>query len=97
MQPHIEEAWRSLRLADRDITAFNILKEQPEAHVSIVNFHAQQAVEKALKAVLYAFEIEFDRTHDLVKLGVLRYAVGQRHRSRVRRTTAQRLRTKLRR
>ena len=71
MQPHIEEAWRSLRLADRDITAFDILKEQPAAHVSIVNFHAQQAVEKALKAVLYAFKIEFDRTHDLVKLGVL--------------------------
>lgn len=41
MQPHIEEARRSLRLADRDIIAFNILKEEPDAHISIVNFHAQ--------------------------------------------------------
>lgn len=28
-------------------------------------------MEKALKAVLYTHQIEFDRTHDLVKLGVL--------------------------
>jgi hypothetical protein len=52
MQPHIDEAWRSLRLADRDITAFHILRSDPAAHVSIINFHAQQAVEKSLKAVL---------------------------------------------
>ena len=71
MKPHIEEAWRSLRLADRDITAFDILKQEPAAHVSIVNFHAQQAVEKALKAVLYARQIEFERVHDLVKLASL--------------------------
>jgi HEPN domain-containing protein len=71
MQPHIDEAWRSLRLADHDIVAFDILKQEPEAHVSIVNFHAQQAVEKSLKAVLYSRQIEFDRTHDLVKLARL--------------------------
>lgn len=71
MKPHIEEAWRWLRLADRDIIAFNILKQQPQAHASIVNFHAQQAVEKSLKAVLYAHQIVFDRTHDLVKLAQL--------------------------
>jgi HEPN domain-containing protein len=71
MKPNIEEAWRSLRLADRDITAFTILKQEPEAHASVVNFHAQQAVEKSLKAVLYAQEIVFERTHDLVKLAQL--------------------------
>lgn len=54
MQPHIDEAWRSLRLADRDITAFHILRSDPAAHVSTINFHAQQAVEKSLKAVLYS-------------------------------------------
>jgi hypothetical protein len=43
MQPHLEEAWRALQLADRDITAFNILSQEPEAHLSIVCFHAQQA------------------------------------------------------
>ncbi len=71
MKPHIEEAWRWLRLADRDITAFNILKQDAKAHASIVNFHAQQAVEKSLKAVLYSHQIVFDRTHDLVKLAQL--------------------------
>jgi len=68
MQPHIEEAWRSLQLADRDITAFRILSQEPEAHLSIVCFHAQQAVEKSLKAVLFSRRIEFRRIHDLIEL-----------------------------
>ncbi len=71
MEPHLEEAWRSLRLADRDIKAFEVLKKEPEVHLSIVYFHAQQAVEKSLKAVLFAQQIEFARTHDLVKLARL--------------------------
>lgn len=71
MKPHLEEAWRSLRLADRDIKAFDILRGDPEAHLSIVGFHAQQAVEKSLKAVLFMHQIEFERTHDLVKLARL--------------------------
>jgi HEPN domain-containing protein len=68
MKPHIEEAWRALRLADRDIKVFNILVEEPEAHLSIVLFHAQQAMEKSLKAVLFSRQIEFRRTHDLTEL-----------------------------
>jgi len=68
MQPHIEEAWRSLQLADRDITAFHILSKEPEAHLSIACFHAQQAVEKSLKAVLFSRRIEFRRIHDLTEL-----------------------------
>jgi len=71
MKPHVEEAWRTLRLADRDIKAFDILKEAPEAHLSIVCFHAQQAVEKSLKAVLFSRHIEFERSHDLVNLARL--------------------------
>ena len=71
MKPHLEEAERMLQLADRDIKAFEILKEEPEAHISIVGFHAQQAVEKSLKAVLFSQQIEFERIHDLVKLGNL--------------------------
>jgi HEPN domain-containing protein len=71
MKPHIEEAWRALRLADRDIQAFNILKESPDAHLSIICFHAQQAVEKSLKAVLFTRLIEFRRTHNLADLASL--------------------------
>ena len=73
MKPHIEEAYRALVLADRDITAFEILKKSKDAHIAIIGFHAQQAIEKSLKAVLFAHQIEFDRSHDLVKLaGLLR-------------------------
>ncbi len=71
MKPHIEEAWRALRLADRDIKVFDILVEEPEAHLSIVLFHAQQAVEKSLKAVLFSRRIEFRRTHNLTELAQL--------------------------
>lgn len=70
MKPHIEEAWRALALADRDITAFDILRTN-DAHIAIIGFHAQQAIEKSLKAVLFAHQIEFDRSHDLVKLASL--------------------------
>lgn len=71
MGPHLEEAWRALRLADRDITAFRLLRQEPAAHVSIVCFHAQQAVEKSLKTILFSRQIEFERTHDLVRLAHL--------------------------
>ena len=71
MKPNLEEALRSLRLADRDITVFDVLKSVSDVHVSMICFHAQQAVEKSLKAVLYQYLIEFERTHDLVKLAKL--------------------------
>jgi HEPN domain-containing protein len=35
---------------------------------AVVGFHAQQAVEKSLKAVLSAHGLEFRRTHDLLTL-----------------------------
>ena len=68
MKPHIEEALLSLRLADRDIKAFEVLSNDLEVHLSVACFHAQQAVEKSLKAVLFGHKIEFGPTHDLVKL-----------------------------
>jgi len=68
MKPHIEEALLSLRLAERDIKAFEVLCKDPEIHLSVACFHAQQAIEKSLKAVLFAHQIEFGRTHDLIKL-----------------------------
>jgi len=71
MKPHIEEAWRALRLADRDIQAFHVLEKSSEVHLSIICFHAQQAVEKSLKAVLFTHQIEFRRTHNLVDLAAL--------------------------
>lgn len=71
MSPHIEEAWRALGLADRDIHAFHVLKNDPDCHLSVVCFHAHQAVEKSLKAVLFSRRIEFKRTHNLTELTFL--------------------------
>jgi HEPN domain-containing protein len=71
MKPNIEEALLSLGLADRDIKAFEVLSNAAGVHLSVVFFHAQQAVEKALKAALFTHQIEFGRTHDLIKLAQL--------------------------
>jgi HEPN domain-containing protein len=71
MKPHLEEAKRMLLLADRDVKAFEILKGDPDAHISIIGFHAQQAIEKLFKAVLFSQRVEFERLHDLVKIGAM--------------------------
>ncbi len=64
----IEEAQRLLRLAERDYETFTILRSHPNAKLEPTCFHAQQSVEKALKAVLTAHEIHFRYTHDLEAL-----------------------------
>ncbi|MCA9971417.1 MAG: HEPN domain-containing protein [Anaerolineales bacterium] len=71
MPPHLEEALRALRLADRDLEAFTVLSSATSIHHSVAGFHAQQAAEKALKAVLFARQIAVERTHDLVRLAYL--------------------------
>jgi HEPN domain-containing protein len=71
MSPHLDEAALMLRLADRDIAALTVLCRSEEVHLSILCFHAQQAIEKCLKAVLLCHRIEFRRTHDLQLLADL--------------------------
>jgi HEPN domain-containing protein len=56
----LEHARSDLRLASLAIGQ-GVLPEQ-------ICFHAQQAVEKALKAVLLARKVEFPLTHDLEEL-----------------------------
>lgn len=58
-------ARRFLALADRDIRAFRKLSDDLEIDDEIIGFHAQQAVEKCLKAVLAMHCIEQRKTHDL--------------------------------
>jgi HEPN domain-containing protein len=60
-----ELARRFLTLADRDIKAFRKLSDDLEIDDEIVGFHAQQAVEKCLKAVLAKHRVEVRKTHDL--------------------------------
>jgi HEPN domain-containing protein len=59
---------RMLRAAAIDIAACKALAATPDMADSAIGFHAQQACEKCLKAVLSAQGIEFSRTHDLLRL-----------------------------
>ncbi len=70
MSPQFEEARRFLRMALADFNAFIILADH-HAMPAIALFHAQQATEKSLKAVLCLHSIEFRRTHDLELLSSL--------------------------
>lgn len=68
MTASLDEARRFLSLASDDLAAFRTLAATPHIREAIAIFHAQQSVEKSLKAVLFANEVEFRRTHDLYEL-----------------------------
>ena len=68
MTPALEEARRLLRLAMRDEDTFELLLPLPAAPLSAIGFHAQQAVEKSLKAACALRGLEIRRTHDLAAL-----------------------------
>lgn len=50
--------------AEKDIKTVEIMKEVEDV-TEIVCFHCQQAVEKYLKALLIANDIEFPKTHNI--------------------------------
>ena len=56
------------RKARNDATAMRELAGNPEISDEIVGFHAQQAVEKWLKAALGSKGVDFEYTHDLRRL-----------------------------
>lgn len=68
MTPCIEEAFRLLRFAERDFQTYRILAEHPESALSALGFHAQQCVEKSLKAALTCHGVDFPPTHNLERL-----------------------------
>ncbi len=51
--------------AESDFVAISRLKEKPEGIYDIICFHAQQCVEKYLKAILQENGVVFEKTHDL--------------------------------
>lgn len=57
-----------LDAARQDAAACKLLASAAGIGDALVGFHAQQAVEKSLKAVLSKHRIEFRRTHDLLTL-----------------------------
>ncbi|MCA1947579.1 MAG: HEPN domain-containing protein [Armatimonadetes bacterium] len=66
-----EQARRLLRKAQQDGEAAQRLAEAGTTALWIVGFHAQQAIEKAFKAVLTARGVPHARTHNLVMLFTL--------------------------
>jgi HEPN domain-containing protein len=54
-----------LTLAEKDYTAISKMVSDPEFADEIFGFHAQQAVEKAAKALLTHKGLSFERNHDL--------------------------------
>ena len=62
------EALILARKARDDAAAMRELAGNPEISDEIVGFHAQQAVEKWLKAVLGSSGVDFEYTHDLRRL-----------------------------
>jgi HEPN domain-containing protein len=65
-----------LAKARDDEVAAQKLAADPEISDAVVGFHAQQAIEKALKAVLSAHERAYPWTHDLRHLMELLDAAG---------------------
>jgi len=60
-----------LQLAQADVRAVRAMADTTWFSDAIVGFHAQQAVEKALKALLSMHAIIYPKTHDLDELGAL--------------------------
>ncbi len=58
-------ARKLLRRADDDATLVRRVLDDADIADAIVGFHAQQAVEKSIKAVLAAREIAYGKTHQL--------------------------------
>jgi HEPN domain-containing protein len=63
-----EEARELFTAGRRDRIAFRVLRRDAESPLEIILFHAQQALEKFIKAALVLEGIVFRRTHDLVEL-----------------------------
>lgn len=70
------EACELMGAAERDCVAFRVLARAPEAPREATLFHAQQSVEKYLKAALVLHGVVFRRTHDLLELNDLILGAG---------------------
>lgn len=71
-----DQAARMLAMAAKDIKALRSLIAPDAADDEIFGFHAQQAVEKSLKAWITAAGGEYGRTHDLQQLLLLLQDTG---------------------
>lgn len=68
MNSPLDHALALLARARDDLYVVQRLRAEPDAPAWVLGFHAQQGVEKAVKAVLTGEGIEYPRTHNLVML-----------------------------
>jgi len=59
---------RWIQQADQDLEAAEVLLRDGSRLRPIIAFHAQQAAEKYLKAVLVGHQVDFPKTHDIGKV-----------------------------
>lgn len=71
MNENRDTALGLLRKATDDLHAAMRLAQPPAASQAIIGFHAQQTVEKAIKAVLANSGIHYPFTHDIAALTAL--------------------------
>lgn len=73
----LEHARALLARARDDLYVVRRLCIEPDAPGWVLGFHAQQGVEKALKAVLSGADMTYPRTHNLVMLAELLRQAGR--------------------
>lgn len=77
MASQIDLAKQLLQRASDDEAAANALLHVDSVTDLIVGFHAQQGVEKSIKAVLAIQGVDFPFTHDIGRLAALARRAGQ--------------------
>jgi len=63
--PDLEQGRSLLAMARKDLRAMEILAAAGGSDDEIIGYHAQQAVEKAIKAWLCFLDVEYPLTHDV--------------------------------
>ncbi|HAB51510.1 MAG TPA: DNA-binding protein, partial [Ignavibacteriales bacterium] len=63
-----KNAKKMFKLAAKDFKALQNMADEALFDVEIFGFHAQQTVEKLLKAWLSSLGVKYERTHDLQNL-----------------------------
>ena len=72
----LEEAREMLKMALKDLRALEVMLDPDSVDVGIFGFHAQQAVEKSLKAWITALGMEHTYKHDLRQLLIILRELG---------------------
>ena len=74
----LKNAIKMFNMAEKDFKALKNMIDENNFDIEIFGFHAQQTVEKLLKAWLSNINIKYERTHDLQILFSLLVENGQR-------------------